>query len=44
MPNILLSVWFVANYLAAYGSLVVSFTDFSQNFGSSWMTIHVPKN
>jgi hypothetical protein len=28
IPNILLPVWFVANYLAANGSLDISFTDF----------------
>jgi hypothetical protein len=37
MPNIPLFVWFVANYLAAYGSLVVSFIDSSQNFGRLWV-------
>jgi hypothetical protein len=29
-------VWFVANYLAAYGPFVVSFTDFSQNYDNPW--------
>jgi hypothetical protein len=36
MPNIPSLVWFVANYLAAYGSLAVSFIDSCQNFGNPW--------
>jgi hypothetical protein len=38
MPNILLSVWFVANYLAANGPLDISFIDSCQNFGNLWAT------
>jgi hypothetical protein len=38
MPNILLSVWFVANYLATNGPLDISFTDFCQKFGNPWAT------
>jgi hypothetical protein len=34
MPNILLPVWFVINYLAANGSLDISFTDYCQKFGN----------
>jgi hypothetical protein len=36
MPNILLSVWIVANYLAANGPLDISFTNSFQNFGNPW--------
>jgi hypothetical protein len=36
MPNILLSVWFVANYLAANGPFDIFFIDSCQNFGNLW--------
>jgi hypothetical protein len=38
MPNILLLVWFVDNYLAANGQLDISFTNSCQNFGNPWAT------
>jgi hypothetical protein len=36
MPNILLPVWFVANYLALNELLDISFPDSSQNFRNLW--------
>jgi hypothetical protein len=37
MPNIFPHVWFITNYLAAFGLLVVFFIDSCQNFGNLWV-------
>jgi hypothetical protein len=43
MLNILLLVWFVANYLAANEPLDISFTDSCQNIGNSWAAKYCAK-
>jgi hypothetical protein len=44
MPNILLSVWFVANYLAANGPLDISFTILAKILAIHGQPNPTPKN